>query len=319
MITRDTLQPTRITRSVKVLAWLLLLSHSGIILTGALVRLTGSGLGCPTWPKCTPESWTNTPEMGIHGYIEFGNRMLTFVLVAIAVASVLHFWRLRHERKEIVVLSFVLAAVIPTQAVIGGITVLMELNPWSVGLHFIPSAAAVATATYIVRRTGDSGIRDHTAEGSAGPVLPHLRTVAWLLAVLTAVVVVLGILTTGAGPHSGDVASTRNGFDPEIVSRLHALPVWLLVGCTVLALVVAVRARLSFLARPLLVLLAVEVLQGVIGYTQYFSGLPVPLVAAHMIGVCLTIAAATAVVDATYPRRPLDQDPSVRSLASRSS
>lgn len=305
---RERLQPLTVTGTVRIAAWLMLLAQSGIILTGALVRLTGSGLGCPTWPKCTPESLTNTPEMGIHGYIEFGNRLLGVALGVLCLVTVLHLWRLRKDRKDLFVLAVSLLAVVPAQAVIGGITVLTDLNPWSVAIHFIPSAFAVAASAYFVRRTHDSG----RLTGDRAP--QKLRILAWVIAVLVLVVVLFGVLTTGAGPHSGDELSTRNGLDPEIMARLHAWPVWALVIATVVARVLAARAVAAgtadrALSRTLDVLIGVEILQGVIGYVQHFTGLPVTLVALHMIGVCLVIAAATAVVDACYSRAPLPEAP----------
>ncbi|TFI47045.1 heme A synthase, partial [Micrococcus endophyticus] len=157
--------PDRITRGTFALAVASLASEIGIIVTGGAVRLTGSGLGCPTWPKCTPESLTNTPEMGIHGYIEFGNRTLTFVLVVIAAAMFLSLWRLRRTHRSPFWLSVGLLAGIPAQAIVGGIVVLTELDPWWVAGHFIVSSVMVAVATLLVirigaeRRAGRAGVR----------------------------------------------------------------------------------------------------------------------------------------------------------------
>ncbi|RAE33761.1 heme A synthase, partial [Burkholderia multivorans] len=149
--------------------------------------------------------------------------------------------------------------IVPVQAVMGGITVWTKLNPWVVAGHFVPSAIAVGVAAYFVRRTYDTGVR--TGEKAPNP-LPAL---GWIILVLTAVIVLFGVLTTGAGPHSGSTISTRNGLDNVWVTRLHALPVWLLVAATITALLYA-RRRWAPMVAPLVVLLVVEIAQGVIGY-----------------------------------------------------
>ena len=155
--------PQRLTKATMALAVASLASEIGIIVTGGAVRLTGSGLGCPTWPKCSPESLTNTPEMGIHGYIEFGNRTLTFVLVVIAAAMFLSLWNLRGTHRSPFWLSVGLLAGIPAQALVGGVVVLTHLNPWWVAGHFIVSSIMVAVATLLVvriaaeRRAGRAG------------------------------------------------------------------------------------------------------------------------------------------------------------------
>src|SRR5690625_797813 len=132
----DALMPRTFTLWTMVLGVASLVSQAGIIVTGGAVRLTASGLGCSEWPRCTPDSYVTTPEMGIHGVIEFGNRLLTFVLAAIAVLTILALWRLRKTHRELLVMSIILFLVIPAQAVIGGITVWTGLNPWVVSLHF---------------------------------------------------------------------------------------------------------------------------------------------------------------------------------------
>lgn len=295
--------PTEVTPLVRRAAWLMLIAQSGIVLTGAVVRLTGSGLGCPTWPKCTDDSLVNTPEMGLHGYIEFGNRLLGVGLGVLGVAIIILLWGLRRSRRDLFVSAILLTAVVPIQALIGGATVRMQLNPWIVAAHFAVSAVAVAYAAYFVRRTHDEGDPPRRA-GS-----PALRWLVYAIGVLTVIVVALGVMTTGAGPHAGDERSARNGFDTIIISRLHSLPVWLLLACTVAVLVLAHRQRLGHLFRATRVLLFVELAQGAIGYIQYFTGLPVWVVAAHLVGACATIAAATTVVDAIFPRTQLARRP----------
>lgn len=293
--------PTQVTPLVRLAAWTMLLAQSAIVLTGAVVRLTGSGLGCPTWPKCTDESLVSTPEMGVHGVIEFGNRLLGVGLGVLGVATIILLWRLRRSRPDLFWLAVGLTAVVPLQAVIGGITVLTELNPWIVAAHFMLSAVAVGVSACFVRRTYDSG-RNPRPIGSRA-----LRTLAWTIGALMVLVVVLGVLTTGAGPHAGDEISARNGLDTLIISRLHAGSVWLLVIATIAARLLAARERLPKAARALDVLLVVELVQGGIGYFQFFTGLPIAVVAIHLVGACASIAAATVVVDVHYRRDPLPQ------------
>ncbi len=285
-----------VTKKIRIAAWAMLIAQAGIILTGGIVRLTGSGLGCSDWPKCTPDSLVATSEMGIHGAIEFGNRLLAVALAILGVCIALMLWRHRKKRPDLFWLNIGLLAIVPVQAVVGGITVWTKLNPWVVAGHFVPSAVAVGVAAYFVRRTYDTGVRLNT---KAPAPLP---TLGWIILGLTAIIVVFGVLTTGAGPHSGSTISTRNDLDNIWVTRLHAAPVWLLVVATLSALVVARKKAQTAMVAPLAVLLVVEIAQGVIGYVQYFLGVPEALVALHMVGLSATIAASVAVLDSAYPR-----------------
>lgn len=285
-----------VTKKIRVAAWAMLIAQAGIILSGGIVRLTGSGLGCSDWPKCTPDSLVATPAMGIHSYIEFGNRLIAVVLAILGVCIALMLWNHRKKRPDLFWLNIGLLTIVPVQAVVGGITVWTKLNPWVVAGHFIPSAIAVGVATYFVRRTYDTGVRLTTRASSPLP------TLAWIMLALTAVIVVFGVLTTGAGPHSGSTMSTRNGLDNIWITRAHAFPVWLLVITTVISLVLAKRKAQTAMVAPLTVLLIVEIAQGLIGYVQYFLGVPEELVALHMVGLAATIAASVAVLDSAYPR-----------------
>mgnify|MGYP005801083627 CR=1 FL=1 len=285
-----------VTKKIRIAAWAMLIAQGGIILSGGIVRLTGSGLGCSDWPKCTPDSLVATREMGIHSYIEFGNRLIAVALAILGVGIALMLWRHRKKRPDLFWLNIGLLAIVPVQAVVGGITVWTKLNPWVVAGHFVPSAIAVGVATYFVRRTYDSGVRLTTKASAPLPAL------GWIILGLTAVVVIFGVLTTGAGPHSGSTMSTRNGLDNIWITRAHAFPVWLLVIATVASLVIAKRKGQSAMVAPLGVLLGVEIAQGLIGYVQYFLGVPELLVALHMIGLSATIAASVAVLDSAYPR-----------------
>jgi heme a synthase len=262
-----------------------------IVVTGGAVRLTGSGLGCPTWPRCTTDSFVATPELAGHGAIEFGNRLLTFVLAVVAIATVVAVWRSsRSDLRPLAVLAFL---GIPAQALLGGVTVLTGLNPWTVAAHFLVSMALVAVSTVLWLRSREPGV---------GQLLVR-RPLALLvcgIAAVTGAVLVLGTVVTGSGPHSGDVdendvpTGDRMGFAPELVSQLHADVVFLLLGLTV-ALLVALYAtdapdRVRRAARDLLL---VQLAQGVVGYVQYATDLPILLVLLHMLGAVL-IAAFTA-------------------------
>ena len=285
-----------VTKKIRIAAWAMLIAQAGIILSGGIVRLTGSGLGCSDWPKCTPDSLVATREMGIHSYIEFGNRLLAVALAILGVCIALLLWKHRKKRPDLFWLNIGLLAIVPVQAVVGGITVWTKLNPWVVAGHFVPSAVAVGVAAYFVRRTYDTGIRLNAKAASPLPAL------GWIILGLAAIIVVFGVLTTGAGPHSGSTMSTRNNLDNIWVTRLHAAPVWLLVIATISALVVARKKAQTAMVAPLTVLLCVEIAQGVIGYVQYFLGVPELLVALHMVGLSATIAASVAVLDSAYPR-----------------
>ncbi|NES16673.1 heme A synthase [Micromonospora sp. PPF5-17] len=281
------------------LAYTSIIANVAIVVTGGGVRLTRSGLGCPTWPRCTDESYTTTPEMGVNGVIEFGNRLLTFVVGIIALAVVLGVLAQRPRRRGLLPLSVAVLLGIPAQAVIGGITVLTHLNPWVVGLHFLASMVVIAAAYALWRRIVEP-------DGPATPTVPApLRTLALLTTLVSAAVLVVGTWVTGSGPHAGDQGAARNGLDPEAISQVHADGVFLLIGLSV-ALVLAFRAvGAARAARAAALLVAVELGQGLIGFVQYFTHLPVVLVAAHMLGSCLVLLASLAVLWSTRERRPV--------------
>jgi cytochrome c oxidase assembly protein subunit 15 len=280
------IQTVRTMREVKSLlrplALASLIANIALIVTGGAVRLTGSGLGCPTWPRCTDASYTTTEAMGVHGAIEFGNRLLNFVLVAVAVGCVIEAIRLRPRRRPLIALSVGVLAYIPVQAVLGGITVLTKLNPWVVGLHFLASIGLITVAYALWRRT---------AEGDRAPRLlvpMPLRQLGAITAIAGAAVIAVGVVVTGSGPHAGDEHAKRTGLDPAAVAQAHADLVFLLVGLTV-ALVLALRATHAPAAavRAAVVLLVVELAQGLIGFVQYFTHLPIVLVGVHLLGAAL--------------------------------
>jgi cytochrome c oxidase assembly protein subunit 15 len=284
--------PRTVDKSVRRLAVASLIGQTLLVLTGGAVRLTSSGLGCPTWPRCTDTSLVNTPEMGIHGFIEFGNRLLTFALAAVAALMLVYLWNLRKERRDLFLLALGLLASIPAQAVIGGITVLTNLNPWVVGLHFLVSMALVVLATLLVNRAFGRTGRFRTAALAALP--GFMRPVTAAVALFSALAVMLGVVVTGAGPHAGDADAPRNGLDWDLFSHIHAVPAYLVTAGTLVALALVLLRRITGPIRTaVLGLLGVTVLQAAIGFTQYYNGIPALLVAAHMLGAAMLMGAAT--------------------------
>jgi len=282
--------PDHVDSRVRLIGWLSLIGQVLLVATGGAVRLTGSGLGCPTWPKCTPGSLTTTPEMGVHGIIEFGNRLLTFVLILIVVAAFVFVLRMRRERPDLFWLTFWLGMSIPLQAVIGGFSVLFKLNPYVVGLHFVVSAVLVAVTSVLLCRI-------YTAPGPRMLVVPRwFAATAWAAAFFVGVTVLLGILTTGSGPHAGDIDTQRTGFDPAFMERIHSLPAYITAGLTLLLVGAAIGLLVGPVRRYLVLLVIVEILQIGVGLLQANIGLPGYLVGTHMVLAVLLVAAMTATV-----------------------
>lgn len=271
-------------------------ANIGIVVTGAAVRLTGSGLGCPTWPRCTEESYVAHGDLGIHGAIEFGNRLLTFVLAAVAILTFLAALGARHRRA--VRLSFVVGLSIPLQAVIGGITVLTDLNPWVVSFHFLASMLIIMACVALLDEL-------RSPDRDAAPT-PH-RVLAFVTLAVGWVVLYLGTVVTGAGPHAGDADVPRNGLDPAATSQWHAVSVYVLVVLTVALLVLALRSGQRWLALVTGLVLAIELAQGVLGWVQYWLGLPIALVALHMLGAGLLAAGLARVALAVLPHHTAHQ------------
>lgn len=278
--------PDRVDGRIRVFAWLSFLAETIIIATGGAVRLTSSGLGCPTWPLCTHESLVATPEMGIHGIIEFGNRLMTGVVGIVAVIVVVLLWNLRTTRRDLWTLSLVVVGGVVAQAIVGGITVWTGLNPFIVGFHYISSLLLVCvTAAFLVRLDEGPGPRARAVPGwYAG--LTHATS-----AVL-AVSIVFGVLTTGAGPHSGDAEAGRNGFNAELLEHIHAWPGYAVFALTIVLAIAAWRLALPT-RRWALVLLGIELVQIAVGLIQARNGLPPVLVGIHMVLAALTAATMT--------------------------
>ena len=277
------------TRTLRIFAWASFIAQVAIIATGGAVRLTGSGLGCPTWPTCTPDSLVPTDELTYHSLIEFGNRLMTGVVGIVALVVFLLVWRIRRQRRDLFVLSFVVGLGIVAQAIVGGITVWTGLNPFIVGFHYVSSLALVCvTAAFLARMDQPAGPRERAVPGwYAG--LTHATS-----AVL-ALTIVFGVLTTGSGPHSGDVEAGRTGFDSELLEHVHAWPGYALLALTVVLVVIAWRLKLPTLGWTL-ALLGIEVVQVAVGLYQARNGLPVLAVGVHMVLAALTAATMTLVV-----------------------
>ncbi|GIJ47428.1 cytochrome b561 [Virgisporangium aliadipatigenens] len=288
--------------ALRRLALASIIANVGIIVTGGAVRLTGSGLGCPTWPRCTDDSYVTTPEMGFNGVIEFGNRLLTFVVGAVALVGLISALLHKPRRPGTVKWSALVLAGIPAQGVVGGFTVLTNLNPYVVGCHFLVSVGIVAAA-YMFWTAAGGGPK---VGGWAAP--GALRALGWSVVAASLLVVVLGVVVTGSGPHAGDADARRTGLDIEAVSQLHADAVFLLIGLSV-GLWLAVRAA-GGPARAAAVLVAVELAQGFVGFAQYLTHLPELLVGLHMFGACLVwVATLAAFTTVSAPRAAAVEGP----------
>jgi cytochrome c oxidase assembly protein subunit 15 len=265
-------------------AWASIVANCVLVVTGGVVRLTDSGLGCPTWPRCTDESFTPHGAYTIHSAIEFGNRLLTYVLVAVAVGTFVAAWQSR--RRDLRALALVMAIGIPAQAVIGGITVLTDLNPWIVSLHLLCSLAIIGVAVLFLQRVSHPA----PAARPRGAVVG----LAWATFASAWAVLYVGTVVTGSGPHAGDAGSARNGLSPLQMSQLHADLVFLFVGLTLGLLFAVVAGGYPAATRTAVAwLLVIEVAQGAIGFVQYFTDLPVVLVGFHMLGAALISASVT--------------------------
>ncbi|MEG8280197.1 COX15/CtaA family protein [Streptomyces sp. AHA2] len=251
-----------------------------IVVTGGAVRLTGSGLGCPTWPKCTDDSLTSTAEMGVHGAIEFGNRMLTYVLCAAVGWAIIAARAAEPYRRGLTRLGWAQFWIVMSNAILGGIVVLVGLNPYTVAAHFVATSALIAVATVMWHRAREGDGQPRPLVGSA------VRQLVWFLVAASVLLILVGTVVTGAGPHAGDSSEVeRMPVDWETVSKLHAVLAWIVVTLTfalwfVLKAVDAPRGPLHRTRELFLILLA----QGAIGYVQYFTDLPEILVGLHMLG-----------------------------------
>ena len=272
---------------------LLVFFQIAIVVTGGAVRLTGSGLGCPTWPECTPGSYTPVPHQAegqLHAWIEFGNRLLTFVLLICALIAVVIAIRVSKNavmKNRVRFLAALQVLGIFGQGVLGGITVITDLNPIPVAGHFLLSMFLISGA--ISLRYEIVGIVKQKADGIIATLMPVL---IWL----TLLVLIAGTVVTGSGPHAGDENAKRFGFDTRVVSWIHAD---LVIALIVLTLVLWLITRVSqnkVIHRYLSIFLSISLSQGLIGYIQYFTGLPELIVAAHLLGATLVWATAWSLI-----------------------
>lgn len=266
----------------------LLVLQAGLVVTGGAVRLTGSGLGCPTWPECTDGSIgpvITQAEDQLHAWIEFGNRLIAWLILILALAALVYIvkrLKSRNDFKRLRLLAVLQILGFLGQVVLGGITVLTKLNPISVSAHFVLTLPLIAGALALRHRVLDR------------PVLqlqPMTRTMTKVVTALSFVVLLLGVVVTGTGPHAGDKDAKRYPFNFEAVSILHADSVIALI-CLAIALYLVVKVSESsevkkLFGRMILIFLAICLAQGAIGYLQYLTGLPELLVGAHLLGATL--------------------------------
>ena len=270
---------------IRLYAWLSLASQILIVVTGGAVRLTGSGLGCPTWPECEPGSIVNVPEQGIHGVIEFGNRLLTFLLLFIALGTFITVMRLKKGfRQGLFWTSLTLGLGIIVQAVLGGITVLTGLNSWIVGAHFLVSMGLISIASFLVWYARGRKRLEHNRS---------LSRLSLLIVPVAVLVIIIGVILTGSGPHAGDADTPRNGLDSELWSHYHAYPAYFLVGLALLQFFMRKRLTGSASAKYSIAYLLVLASQAMLGLVQTWTGLPVFLVGLHMLGASVLASLTT--------------------------
>ncbi|WP_406088038.1 COX15/CtaA family protein [Streptomyces virginiae] len=289
-------------RTVQRAALAALVMSVVIVVTGGAVRLTGSGLGCDTWPKCTDDSLIVTQEQGFHGAIEFGNRMLTYVLSAAVGWGIIAARSAKPWRHSLTKLGWVQFAIVMANAVLGGITVLTGLNPYSVAGHFLLATALITVTTVTWQRTREG-------DGAPRPRVPGpVRKLSWALLATTLVLIAAGTVVTGSGPHAGDSSEIkRMPFDWDTTAHVHAVAAWVVcalgIAMWLVLRVVDAPADTRARARDLLIVLLA---QGAIGYVQYATQVPEALVAAHMLGSCLVWIAVVRIA-LSLRERPSDQ------------
>lgn len=270
------------TRALTPVARLLLALQALLVLTGGAVRVTGSGLGCPTWPECTADSYTpvkGQAEGAFHAWIEFGNRLLTFLLFFAAVAIVILV--LKTKRRDLRLLALSQVGGIFGQAIVGGITVLTKLNPFAVASHFILSILLIAAAHSLLVRSYSTRIGE-----------PRRVRFIQVHTILTFIVIAAGTLVTGAGPHAGDSETPRLNIAITTVTAIHGYLVIALIALTIIGIYKKFDGYADDVQRRLIIFLAIALTQGVVGYAQYLLGVPEVLVIIHLLGSSLLWIAA---------------------------
>ncbi len=262
----------------------LLFFQSALVLSGGAVRLTGSGLGCPTWPECTPGSYTPVPHQAegqLHAWIEFGNRLLTFALLFSALIAVIYV--LKSGRKDLRSLAAGQVLGIFGQGILGGITVLTDLHPLPVAGHLLLSMLLIAGAASLYSR------RHEPKEKVSAPT-KTISVLSLAHVLISFIVLILGTIVTGSGPHAGDEKAQRFGFDIRTVAILHADAVIFLMGLTIALLVAASVTKST--KKAIYIFFGVSLAQGGVGYAQYLTGIPELLVAIHLAGATIFWIAA---------------------------
>ena len=268
-----------------------LIANVGIVSTGGLVRLTNSGLGCPSWPDCSSGDLVPVRALSSHKAIEFGNRTLTILLVIAVAAVFLAVWRTTPRQAGLVRWAWITLLGVPAQILVGGVLIFTHLNPLAVAGHFMLSMVLIGAATVLWWRTRQP------VDAESTPLPLVVRRLGWATWVLTYGVFIVGTLVTGTGPHAGDATAKRLHLRPTAISQLHADLVMLLVGvAAALAVCVTAVGADAGARRMTRVLIGVLLAQATVGFAQYFSGLPVPLVELHVTGAAVLAAAATAAV-----------------------
>lgn len=292
--------PTR--RVQLVIAWLAVITNGGIAVTGAAVRVTGSGLGCPTWPQCQPGSLVPVSRSGLaafHQAVEFTNRTLTGAVLIPSLGIFLALLLAPQSRRKLTWLAAVLPFGVLVQAVWGGITVRTGLAWWTVAPHLLLSLALLFVAIVVLVRVGET-------DAPAVDVVPRaLKLLSWATVGVLVLLCMAGTLVTAAGPHGGDSSTPRLDYPVEKLAQLHADLMFLYFGLLIAMTVgfLAVKAPRK-LVRRTVVLILVTGAQGAIGLVQYATGVPEALVVSHVLGAVVLTATAAAVALSTRTRIP---------------
>lgn len=289
--------PDRVGARVRVAAWISLVLEIAIVGTGGAVRLTDSGLGCE-WPLCTPDSLFPTAEQSYHSLIEFGNRGLSFFVGLAAVAVIVFVSQIRRERRDLWTMAWIIFGGVLLQAAVGGILVIFDLHPNLVSFHYIVSLVLVGVSAAFVARMGQPA-------GARELAVPRwLAIVTHVTSLFLAITVLIGVLTTGAGPHSGDPEVTlRNGFDATLLEHVHSWPAYALFALTLVLVIGASVAGAKQFRAWAIALLAVELVQIAVGLYQARNDLPPLAVGVHMVLAAISVAVMTAVV--MHLKRPV--------------
>ena len=278
-------------RRLRRLALAAVITNVGIVITGGVVRVTGSGLGCPDWPRC--DGTSIAPAAGgehatWQSFIEFGNRLLTFVVLAAVVAVVVALRRDFASSTSLIRLAWLLPIGVVIQALVGGVTVLSGLSPFTVATHFLLSMVLIAVSVAVHERC-------HAPDDSVRPPTRGVQRATTFIGAAGLAVLVLGTIVSGAGPHGGDLGASRLPIDIRFAAIAHADAVWLLIGVTATVVVVTWRSGPTRFRTAVRLLLVIQFAQGGVGYLQYVLGIPPTLVSLHIAGAATMWAVVSAV------------------------